>query len=51
MPVDILNRRLTRTERARRDQMSRERLDRLEERLRANGNHISQLRDRESVSG
>jgi hypothetical protein len=50
LPVDILNRKLFRTERERRDQLSRERAERLDAMLLANGHHLSQLRERENVS-
>jgi len=42
LPVSVLGRRMTRGERERRDALSRARVDRLEERLRASGKHISQ---------
>lgn len=46
MDESILGRALTSTEREERDKRSRERVDRLEERLRAAGLHVSQARDR-----
>jgi hypothetical protein len=42
MAVSVLGRRMTRSERERRDAASRARVDRLEERLLASGKHISQ---------
>lgn len=42
LPVSMLGRSLTRTQRAARDAASRARVDRLEERLKASGKHISQ---------
>jgi DNA-binding transcriptional MerR regulator len=42
MPVSMLGRKLTRSERDKRDAASRARVDRLEEALRASGKHISQ---------
>lgn len=47
LDVEILYMPLTRTERARRDELSRARVDRLEQRLMESGNHISQLKNRE----
>jgi DNA-binding transcriptional MerR regulator len=45
MPVSMLGRRMTRSQREARDAASRARVDRLEERLRASGKHISQYTD------
>lgn len=45
MPVSILGRKLSSAERARRDELSRKRVDALEARLRATGKHISQIKE------
>lgn len=49
MGVEIATKKLSTTEREKRDKLSRERVDRLEERLRAAGLHISQSRHRQDA--
>lgn len=45
MPVEVAVKKLTASERKRRDRLSRERVDRLEAALKAKGLHVSQRRD------